>query len=111
MYKSDHELEQGWVRTPQTHLLDTRLMGVRVTWINKTLGGLRGIKIHRKTEITRISLTIRFGLFPFLYSPSLNAAKRATLAEFHQHARPYTFLHVARLPVLFVSVACDFSSP
>jgi len=24
MYKSDHELEQGWVRTPRTHPLDTR---------------------------------------------------------------------------------------
>jgi len=25
MYKSDHELEQEWVRTPRTHPLDTRL--------------------------------------------------------------------------------------
>jgi len=29
MYKSDHKLEQGWVRTPRTHPLDTRLHLVR----------------------------------------------------------------------------------
>jgi len=28
MYKSDHALEQGWVRTPRTHPLDTRLVTV-----------------------------------------------------------------------------------
>ena len=30
MYKSDHELEQGWVRTPRTYPLDTRLTVVNV---------------------------------------------------------------------------------
>ena len=44
MYKSDHKLEQRWVRTPRTHPLDTRLL-IRSVFFDDTLTSL-GSKLH-----------------------------------------------------------------